>query len=124
MIVGIGLDVVELSRIEKIWDRYGFKFAQKILHQYELDALPQNKPIAYLAGRFAAKEAISKALGTGMSKGIWFTDLCVIKQESGQPQAVLFDAAKIAMQDLGANKILISITHSRDVAAAMAILEA
>lgn len=123
MIVGLGLDVVELSRIEKIWNRYGFDFAKKILHERELDTFPSKKPLTYLAGRFAAKEAISKALGTGMSKGIGFTDLCVINQESGQPQTILFGAAKVVMQDLGASKILVSITHSKDVAAAVAIIE-
>ena len=124
MIVGIGLDVVEIARIEKIWNRYGVNFAQKILHPDELQIMPESCPITFLAGRFASKEAISKALGTGISGGIGFADLCIIKRKSGQPQAILFNAAKDVMQHIGAKNIFISITHSKNVAAAVAILEA
>ena len=124
MIAGIGIDVVELARIEKIWMRYGPTFAQKILHADEFSIMPENNPIPFLAGRFAAKEAISKALGTGISRGIGFADLCIVKHGSGQPRAILFNAAAQAMQRLGAKTVFISITHSKDVAAAVAILEA
>ena len=123
MIIGIGLDVVELSRIEKIWGRYGQKFAKKILHRNELALLPEQNPVPFLAGRFAAKEAVAKALGTGISGGMGFADICVLNLASGKPEAQLFGEAARALKGLGSTNILISITHSRDTAAAMAIIE-
>ena len=123
MIVGIGLDLVELARIERIWVRYGRKFALKILHPDELARLSEENPVQYLAGRFAAKEAVAKALGTGLSGGLGFCDICIRKLASGRPEAELFGPALAVLNRLGPAKILISITHSRDTAAAVAIIE-
>ncbi len=124
MLVGIGLDVVELERIERIWFLYGEKFARRILHSQELALMPPENPVNFLAGRFAAKEAVSKALGTGFSGGIGFSDICVIRLNSGQPQVDLFGKAACRMKHLGASRVFISISHSRQTAAAVAVLEA
>ncbi|MBQ4133074.1 MAG: holo-ACP synthase [Desulfovibrionaceae bacterium] len=123
MIAGIGLDLVELERVEKIWRRHGEKFAKKILHAQELLLMEQENPVNFLAGRFAAKEAVVKALGTGFSNGIRFTDICVDRLESGQPLVRLEGEAVRRLEQLGAKRIFISITHSRHSAAAMAVLE-
>lgn len=124
MIIGIGVDVVELKRIEKIWNRYGVKFANKILSEQEQKLLPQSNPIAFLAGRFAAKEALSKALGTGFSAQINFKNFSVSNLPSGQPVATLSGAALETMQKNGAKRVFLSISHDKGCAVAMAILEA
>ena len=124
MIIGIGVDVVELKRIEKIWNQYGIKFAHKILSEQEHKLLPQNNPIAFLAGRFAAKEALSKALGTGFSAQVNFKNFSVCNLPSGQPVAELSGAALETMQKNGAKRIFLSISHDKGCAVAMAILEA
>ena len=124
MIIGIGVDVVELDRIEKIWNQYGAKFASKILSEQEYKLLPQHNPVQFLAGRFAAKEALSKALGTGFSGQINFKHFSVCNLPSGQPVATLSGAALEAMQNNGAKRVFISISHDKGSAVAMAILEA
>lgn len=121
MIVGLGIDLVEISRIRKAHERFGLLFAKKILHQHELDSMPPN-PVDFLASRFAAKEAAVKALGTGF-RGIWFQDLYVEKQANGQPGLVFLGPALEKFQSLGAERVLLSLTHSRESAAAVVILE-
>lgn len=123
MITGIGIDVVELERIEKIWNKYGRKFAEKILSTEELALLPQANSIVFLAGRFAAKEALSKALGTGFSGHITLKDFSITNLPSGQPVATLYNEAKKTAHNIGASKIHISITHGKYTAAAVAVLE-
>ena len=124
MIIGIGVDVVELERIEKIWNQYGIKFANKILSEQEHRLLPKSNPISFLAGRFAAKEALSKALGTGFSAQVNFKNFSVCNLPSGQPVAELSGAALQTMQKNGAKQVFISISHDKGCAVAMAILEA
>ena len=124
MIIGISVDVVELKRIEKIWNQYGIKFANKILSEQEQKLLPQTNPVTFLAGRFAAKEALSKALGTGFSAQVNFKNFSVCNLPSGQPVAELSGAALQTMQKNGAKQVFISISHDKGCAVAMAILEA
>ena len=122
MIVGIGLDIVELDRIKRSWERFGLRFAKKILHPEELSALPEN-PATYLASRFAAKEAAAKALGTGFTGNIWMQDIYVKKNSSGRPEIVFTKGALERQRSMGAGRSQLSITHSRDNAAAVVILE-
>lgn len=124
MIIGIGIDLVEIERIKTIWQRYGLKFAERILHASELACLPQSNPVLFLAGRFAAKEALSKALGTGFYNQIRFKDFAVTRLSSGQPEATLYGPALAVMQRCGAKRAFVSITHSQLTAAAVAVLEA
>lgn len=121
-IVGIGLDVTELKRILRIWQRFGESFARRILTTQEFDLLPANA-VAYLASRFAAKEAAVKAMGTGFSQGITFQHVEVLPLPSGQPTLALHGKARELAQKLGVNAMHISLTHGRDVAAAVVILE-
>ncbi len=122
MIVGLGIDVIELGRIESIWDRFGIRFAAKILTITEQQALPAS-PIAYLASRFAAKEAAVKALGTGFRDGITLQSLAVHSLPSGQPRLDMHDRAAQAARALGALSWHISLSHSRNTACAVVILE-
>lgn len=120
MINGIGIDIVEKKRISDILGIYGDRFAKKILCEDELVEFSKRKnDLDWIAGRFSAKEAASKALGTGMSQGIWFKDFCV-KSSCGKPVLVLKKRAK---KKAGKGKIHISISHERQHAVALAVFE-
>jgi holo-[acyl-carrier protein] synthase len=123
MIVGLGVDVVELERIERIWNRHGTRFSTRILTSAELQALPSASPVAYLASRFAAKEAAVKALGTGFRGAITFRSIAVYNLPQGQPQLALSGQAAQAARAAGAGRWHISLSHSRHTACAVVILE-
>ncbi|MGE4298585.1 MAG: holo-[acyl-carrier-protein] synthase [Desulfovibrionaceae bacterium] len=123
MIVGLGLDVVELDRIAHSWARFGEAFAKRILAPGELERLPRHNPTPFLAARFAAKEAASKALGTGIGKDCGFHDVEVVSNAAGKPDLILRGAALRTAQTLGVTRFCISLTHGRDVAAAVVVLE-
>lgn len=123
MIIGIGLDIVEIPRIARAWERFGQRFAEKILHPDETTADRRITP-QFLASRFAAKEAAVKALGTGFSAGIGPTDIAVITGPGGKPALALHGKALERLRDMGAARSLLSITHGRETAAAVVVLEA
>lgn len=88
MIIGIGTDIVQIPRIEHIVNKYGILFQTRILSLKELEQfnqLPESKKMRYLAKRFAAKEAVSKALGTGIADGLKFRDIGIYNDEAGKP---------------------------------------
>lgn len=123
MIVGVGLDVVELERIARLLERFGPAFTHKILTSGEREAMPAHAT-AYVAARFAAKEAAVKALGTGFTQGIGLQHIEVHKEPSGQPVLRLYGPAATRLAALGAARTHLSLTHGRDTAAAVVILEA
>jgi holo-[acyl-carrier protein] synthase len=117
MILGIGLDVVEIERIAKIIERTN-KFSMRILSERErikYESLLAEKRVEYLAGRFAAKEAYSKAVGTGIGAGCEFHQIEILNDEKGKP-VLYFDEQLVAG--------FVSITHTKTVAAAQVILVA
>ena len=122
MIVGIGIDVAEIDRLERLWERYGLKIAQKILHPLELEVMPKS-PAAFLASRFAAKEAAVKALGTGFSEGISQHDIYVKSLPSGKPEIFFINAALERFKLLGADAALLSLSHGKNIAAAVVVIE-
>ena len=122
MIVGLGIDLVELERIEAILERYGRRFLEKILTPVELETLPP-RPLSYAAARFAAKEAGAKALGTGFAHGVGLHDFEVRRLPSGQPELVLHGAAAARGAALGAERVYLSLSHSKSTAGAVVILE-
>lgn len=87
VVKGIGCDIVEIARIKTLYKRSGPKFLKKILSAEEIKKLPSNfeKQVAYIANRFAAKEAFAKAMGTGIGEAFAFTDISVLNEESGKP---------------------------------------
>ena len=123
MIVGLGTDIVDMERIEKIAERFGERFAGHILHPEELEQWRESPHPTFLAGRFAAKEALVKALGTGFSQGIWVSDILIRKGVNGEPVAQLSGAALERLQALGGDSVHISISHDRHSAMAVVILE-
>lgn len=123
-IAGIGTDIVAIARIKAIWKRFGLDFAQRILTPLELEELKSIKdPIAFLAKRYAAKEAVSKALGTGFRPhGIVLRDIGVSHDALGRPHLHFLGRAKEVMQ---ANKVVdshISISDEREFALAFVLL--
>jgi len=124
MIYGIGTDLVEIARIEKALERFGERFAIRILCEPELKRFKvHRKPAAYLAKRFAAKEAFTKALGTGIHApanwhGVWVTNL-----RSGKPQLEFSPALSALLKERQITHSHLSITDERGMAAATVILE-
>jgi holo-[acyl-carrier protein] synthase len=94
-IYGIGIDVVEVERIESSMAEFGERFAQKIFTQAERDyCSAQKRPALHYAARFATKEAVAKAFGTGIGKDLGWLDMEIIRRESGEPALVLSGAGK------------------------------
>lgn len=121
MIVGIGTDIVEVRRIQNSLTRFGERFAGKILCAGERRPLEGSQLAAYLARQFSAKEAVSKALGTGMSNGVHFKNIEITRRESGAPLVRLTGEAKSRAEELGIADIHISMSDERDYAIAYVI---
>ena len=116
---GIGCDIIEIYRISQAIERYGNRFLERIFTQSEIDyAFRFRHSDAILAGRFAAKEAISKALGTGIGEVAGWKDIEIIKDSLGKPVVQLSDHLNKRFKN---PQILISISHSKDNAIATAI---
>jgi holo-[acyl-carrier protein] synthase len=114
----VGIDLVDLDRIAHAWQVHGGHFGRRICTQAELDyCLAHSDPVPFLAARFAAKEAVSKALGTGIGPQCSFLDIEVIHLESGAPQLRLVGGALELSQQLGVSSWSISLTHSATAAA-------
>ncbi len=126
MIVGLGIDVTELARIARALERFRESFTGRILTPGELDAMPTRHPgviVAWVAARFAAKEAASKALGTGFQRGVSFQNIEIRSLPSGKPELFFHDQALALFHELGASRAYVSLTHSRETAAAVVVLE-
>ena len=124
MIIGLGVDIAEVQRIREAIEGRGQRFLDRVFTPNEIAYCERfrNKFERY-AGRFAAKEAAMKALGTGWRRGVRWLDFEVIREQSGRPSIALAgEAAKIAAQ-LGVNRISLSITHTESEALAQVIFE-
>jgi holo-[acyl-carrier protein] synthase len=129
--IKVGTDICSVVRIKNAYEKYGQRFLQRILTANERKyvenrALKNNlmKPFRLseaLAGRFAAKEAVAKALGTGW-KGIYWKEVEIVNSESGAPQVVLSGRAKKILSKLGFSHIEISLSHEREYALATALI--
>lgn len=122
MIIGLGTDIVEIERIRRMIERHGDHFLERCFTPDEIAYAQKHRDAAVrFAGRWAAKEAVVKALGTGFVRGITFHDIEVIALASGQPTVKLSgDAAQIA-GNVGIEEIKLTISHARDYATATAI---
>ena len=125
MICGLGLDIVEISRIARTWERFGLRFALKILHPDEMIQLEKraSSSVQFLASRFAVKEAAVKALGTGFAQGVLPTEIAVESHANGKPELRLSGCAEQQMRRLGATSAHLSLTHGKETVAAVVILE-
>lgn len=122
-VLGNGIDIVEVGRIERMIARQGEKFLKRVFTQDEIDFCSKKaRPAIHFAARFAAKEAVAKALGTGFSKGVRMRDIEVAAVSAGPPQVKLHGAAAKLYDALGGEKILLSLSHTAEQALAQAII--
>ncbi len=117
--LGSGVDIIEISRVGQVLERYGQRFLDRVFTPEEI-AYCRGRP-PNLAARFAAKEAVMKALGTGVL-GVGWKDIEVVRQESGAPDIRLHGRAKSRAQRLGLEEISVSMSHSRDYAVAFVVV--
>lgn len=122
-ILGMGLDVVELARLEGILERRGDRFVDRYCRSGEVKRRLGAPGLQHLGGLFAAKEAVLKALGTGWAQGLTLRQVEVVAGAGGRPEVRLHDAARVRADALGVAAVHVSITHERSLAAAVALLE-
>ena len=124
MIYGVGTDLIEIKRVERVLARFGERFAQRILCEPELKRFRAHKqPVAYLAKRFAAKEAFTKALGTGIRSPANWHGVWVVNLKSGRPVLEFSPDLKILLKTKKISGAHLSLTDEREMASATVILE-
>jgi len=124
MIYGVGTDLIEIGRVEKVLKRFGDRFARRILCESELKRFRAHKqPVAYLAKRFAAKEAFTKALGTGIHAPANWHGVWVVNLKSGKPQLEFSDDLRKLLKQRQIRRSHLSLTDEREIASATVILE-
>jgi len=124
MVLGTGTDLIEIERISHSLTRFGERFLQRVYTPSEIAYCQRKKNAAEsFAARFAAKEAAAKALGTGISHGVSWLELEVVRLPSGQPTLALHGRARDRARKLGVARSSLSLTHSKDLALAVVVLE-
>jgi holo-[acyl-carrier protein] synthase len=123
MIVGIGTDIIEVKRIEKLLAEQE-RFKERIFTRSEIEYCEHKKNnVQNYAARFAVKEALLKAIGTGWREGVAFKEIEVKNNEKGKPELVLSGTVKTITEDIGVTNIQVSISHLKDLAIGVVILE-
>jgi holo-[acyl-carrier protein] synthase len=123
MIYGIGTDLVELSRVQETYDRFGQHFVDRLLMDEERVLFEQNKwPVRFLAMRFAAKEATVKAMGTGFAHGVWIRDVGIVNNDWGRPEIIWSDRGRARCDELGIGEGHVSLTDDAGLIQAFAIV--
>jgi holo-[acyl-carrier protein] synthase len=125
VIKGIGIDLIDNSRIQVLYEKYGQVFAKKILSEAEMIEFTKSKsPISYLAKHFASKEALSKALGTGLyRRGIFPSNLTVGHDDAGKPFFIKNDSLLEVLRSISASNIFLSISDTNSHSTAMVLVE-
>ena len=124
MIFGIGVDLVETPRIERLLAQYGERFARRVLTELEWPGyLRSTKPILFVANRFAAKEAFSKAMGTGFRYPVTLQNISVVQDKAGKPGYVLSEPLSAMMEQHDITGHYLTISDEKTMACAVAILE-
>jgi holo-[acyl-carrier protein] synthase len=124
MIYGVGTDLIEIKRVERVLKRFGERFARRILCEPELKRFRAHKqPVAYLAKRFAAKEAFTKALGTGIHAPANWQGVWVVNLKSGKPILEFSSRLKEFLRERKIRNSHLSLTDEREIASATVILE-
>ena len=120
MTLASGVDIIEISRVKQVLERYGQRFLDRVYTAGEIAYCRGRAP--NLAARFAAKEATMKALGTGV-RGVGWKDIEVVRHESGAPSVLLHGRGKRRAQQLGVREISLSLSHSREYAVAFVVIQ-
>jgi holo-[acyl-carrier protein] synthase len=123
MIIGIGVDIVQNNRIKELINKYGDRFLEKIYTAKEIEyCQSKNSFVASFAARFAAKEAVLKALGTGMRNNNWH-EIEILNNELGKPEVLLNNKTARRAKKIKVNSIFISISHEKEYSIAQIIME-
>jgi holo-[acyl-carrier protein] synthase len=124
VILGTGIDLIEVARIASSFEKFGERFVNRILLPEEIAyCLSHRVPAPFLAVRFSAKEAVSKAFGTGIGAELGWQDIEIRRKETGEPYVVLHGKGQTLFEARNARKLHVSLTHTQLYAAATAILE-
>ena len=122
-ILGVGMDIVETKRIAESIERFGDRFLHRVFLEGEVAYSRSMKfPHLHLAARFAAKEAISKAFGTGIGRELGWRDLEIVREASGAPRVLLHGRAKAYSAARGVQAVHVSLSHTVDYGAASAVI--
>jgi len=122
-VIGLGFDTTDIPRVADVFDRYGERFLRRIFTDGEIAyCMRHRNPVPHLAGRFAAKEAGMKALGTGHSRGVLWKDVEVVRAPGGPPPLRLHGAAARRAGEMNVQRSLLTITHSDALAMAQVLL--
>jgi holo-[acyl-carrier protein] synthase len=124
VLVGIGIDRLEIARMRDAWTRYGERLHRRVFTDDEWSyCLTRHDPASSMAARFSAKEAVMKSLGRGWGGGIHFRDIEVTRSGAGAPGIVLRGFALVYADTIGAGRVVVSLTHDRTHAMAFVIVE-
>lgn len=124
MIVGTGIDIIEVERIRKVLEKHSDLFLKRVFTDEEMALAPAGPgAAAFYAGRWAAKEAVSKTLGTGIGAACGWTDICILRRPGGAPYLDLRGDGAETARKLGIRAFHISISHIKDTACAVAVAE-
>ena len=122
-ILGIGTDIVELDRISNLLERFGQKFVHRILSQDEQKAFARSSnPVSYLAKRFAAKEAVAKALGTGIGQEFAFNEISITNLPSGKPEVSFIGRSKDSVDKRNIKEVMVSLSDEKAFALAFVVI--
>jgi len=123
-VLGIGVDLVECARIQRSMDRFGDRFLHRVFTDGEIEySMSMKFPARHLAARFAGKEAVSKALGTGIGKAMGWRDIDIRKKRSGEPFLVFAGGAEKLAKERGVSNALITLSHTEHHAMACVVLD-
>ncbi len=123
MIIGLGIDITDQKRIEESIAQFGESFLQRILTKQEIASCARYRfPVEHYAGKFAVKEALMKAMGTGL-KQVTFQEIEVLNRDSGAPYLVTSGKAEQILHELGATQLHVSISHDAHLAVAVVVVE-
>lgn len=124
MIFGVGTDIVELSRVQAVYERFGERFVERLLMDEEAELFRRSKhPVRFLAMRFAAKEATVKAMGTGFAHGVWIRDVGITANDWGRPLVIWSERGQRVCDRLGIGKGHVSLTDDAGLVIAFAVVE-
>jgi holo-[acyl-carrier protein] synthase len=122
-VLGLGLDLVEVCRLERVIARQGERFLRRVFTNGEREyCAAKTEPAVFYAARFAAKEAVAKAFGTGIGAAIGWLDIEVVRESSGAPQIRLLDKGAALARSRSVARVLLSLTHTGGMAAASVVL--
>ncbi len=123
MIFGIGIDVLELERVQRVYDKHGEHFVERLLLPEEERQFRRTaRPARFLAMRFAAKEAIVKAMGTGFAHGMWIRDVGVVPNSWGKPEVICSERGRALREQIGIGDGHITLTDEAGLVVAVAVL--